>query len=96
MSAAERVTPATEPAAWGEICKRYPNAWVCLLDVDHEPDGSIRAARVICQDRSILQVLDQLGTSNPDATIVHTWGRPLRTPRIEIVDESRVLIRARR
>ena len=94
MDAAKPLMPA-DALSWAEICARYPNEWVCLVDM-LEAAGSIRFARVIGHDRSIKLALDQIGTSNPDATVVHTWGRPLRTPRIEIVDESRELVRARR
>ena len=82
--------------SWSDICQHYPNQWVCLLDMHHGPDGAIQSARVIAHDASIANALDQLGTSNPDAAVVHTWGRPLKTPRIEVVDESRDRIRARR
>lgn len=90
MDAAEQRTPSTSKRlSWVEICEQHPNEWVCLLDIDHGPDRSIRSARVIGHDPAIAQTLDQIGSSNPDATVVHTWGRPMRTPRIEIVDESR-------
>jgi hypothetical protein len=94
MEAAKPLTP-TDALSWGEICACYPNEWVCLIDID-EIAGSIRCARVIGHDRSIRLALDQIGTSNPDTTVVHTWGRPLRTPRIEVVDESRDFVRSRR
>src|SRR5678816_2135521 len=87
MVAAKSLMPA-EALSWGEICARYPNEWVCVVDID-EIAGSIRFARVIGHDPSIRLALDQVGTSNPDTAVVHTWGRPLRTPRSEVVDESR-------
>ena len=38
MDAAERVTPdATEPLSWAEICSRYPERYVCLVDVVRPP-----------------------------------------------------------
>lgn len=79
--------------SWADISQRYANEWVCLLDIEHGPDGSIKSARVIAHDGSITKALDQLGSANPDATIVHTWGRPLWTPRTEIVDETGIPVR---
>jgi hypothetical protein len=75
--------------SWLEICEQHPNQWVCLLDIDRAPSGSIRSARVVSHDPSIERALDQIEPPDPDTTVVHTAGRPLWTPRIEIVDESR-------
>jgi len=39
----------SEPMSWREICTRYPNEWVVLVDVDwvgEEDDGDFRSARV--------------------------------------------------
>lgn len=34
MDAAEQIAPLeTEPLAWAEICARYPDQFVCLVDV---------------------------------------------------------------
>src|SRR5215831_7731303 len=71
--------------SWVQICRLYPNEWVCLLDIDREPGGSIRSAHVVSHDRSIERALDQIDPPNPDVTVVHTSGHPLWTPRIEIV-----------
>jgi hypothetical protein len=91
---AEAAAKAT--LSWSEICERYPNQWVCVLDLVRDLDGAIRSARLIAHDRSINRVLDQIGTSYPSSTVVHTWGRPLHLPRIETTNEIRELIRARR
>lgn len=97
MSAAEKIAPTvTEPLSWAEICKRHPDEWVCLVEIQQEIDRPIAFARVVAHGQAIAQALDQLGTSNPDATIMHTRGRPLQTPRIELVDESRDLLRSHR
>lgn len=97
MSAAENLAPSSADAlSWAKICLLHPNEWVCLLDLDREPDGSFRSGRVIAHDASAARALDQIGTSNPDATLVHTAGRPMQTPRMEIIDESRDLLRSRR
>jgi hypothetical protein len=57
---------STHPLSWGEICELHPNEWVCLLDIDCEPNGSIRSARVASHDRSIERALDQIDPPNPD------------------------------
>jgi hypothetical protein len=49
MDAAEQI-PAepTEPLPWMEICMRYPDQYVCLVDIDHAEVRSpeIKTARV--------------------------------------------------
>lgn len=88
---------ATETtSSWFEICRRYPNQWVCLLDIDRDSDGSIHSARVVSYDPSMDRALDQIEFPDPDTTVVHTAGRPMWTPRIEIVDENRDDVPSRR
>jgi hypothetical protein len=82
--------------SWAKICERYPNEWVCLLDVVHAPDGSIQTGRVGAHDPSMRQLLAQFGASQPDAQLVHTAGRPLGSPRLEMTDEIRDIVRSRR
>jgi hypothetical protein len=90
MNSAELLAPSmSQRMSWVEIRERHHNEWVCLLEIDHKPDGSIRSARVVGHDRSIERALDQIDPPNPDTTVVHTARHPLWTPRIEIVDESR-------
>ncbi|HEY5922050.1 MAG TPA: hypothetical protein VIV11_10290 [Kofleriaceae bacterium] len=97
MNAAEELTSEISGLSmWAEICERCPNEWVCLLDVVTAADGSIRSARVIGHDRSMKQALMQNGAFSPDTVVVHTWGRPLRSPRIEMTDEIRDIVRPRR
>ncbi len=97
MDAAEKLEPSiSEPLTWAEICELYPGEWVDLLVIDHKPNGSIRSARVICHDRSMKEMLARICTSQTDTVIVHTRGRPLRFPRIEMTDEIRDIIPPRR
>jgi hypothetical protein len=97
MDAAKQLmSPISERMSWVEICRWYSSEWVCLLDIEHEADGSIRSARLIGHDPSIRQALAQIGTPHTDAALVHTRGRPLRTPAIEMTDEIRDLVRSRR
>jgi hypothetical protein len=53
MSAAEATevvaAEISEPLTWAEICARYPDEWVCLVETDYvHPNGlEFRTARVI-------------------------------------------------
>ena len=50
MSAAEVLAPEiSEPLTWVEICRRYPDEWVCLVEMDRvHPFGfEFRSARVV-------------------------------------------------
>jgi hypothetical protein len=96
MSAAAKSPQTLETWSWAEICARHPNQWVCLLGIECESDRSIRSARVVSHDPSIERALDQIDPPDPDTTVVHTAGRPMWTPRIEIVDESRDAVPSRR
>jgi hypothetical protein len=97
MSTAQKLTPMeTAPLSWARLCELYPNEWVCLFDVDTAPDGDIRSARLISHDQSMKQALAQLDVSQPGTVVLHTGGRPLRFPRIELTDEIRDIVRSRR
>ena len=97
MDVAKRLTsPMSERMSWVEICQSYSNEWVCLLDIEHEADGSIRSARLVGHDPSIRQALAQVGAPHTDAALMHTRGRPLQTPTIEMTDEIQTLLRSRR
>src|SRR5262245_58975351 len=90
------VSTSVGSLSWAKMCQLYANEWVCLVDIDREPGGSISSAYVVSHDRSIERALDQIDPPNPDATLVHTSGHPIWTPRIEIVDENRDVLRSRR
>jgi hypothetical protein len=53
MSAAEAaevvMAEISETLTWAEICARYPDEWVCLVEMDYiDPNGpEFRTARVI-------------------------------------------------
>jgi len=97
MSAAEQLKPhARERLSWIEICGRHPNEWVCLVDLQCDADGSIVSAVTITNGKSIRQALQAIGATHPESTVVHTGGRPLRLPRIEMTDEIRNVVRTRR
>lgn len=95
MSAAERIA-ITRGAPWADICAQHADEWVCLEDVEYAADDSIRAARVIAHDRSMNDLLARLDDVQAGGVIVSTGGRRLRPPRIEITDEIRDIVHARR
>ena len=39
----------SEPLTWEQICDRYPDAWVCLVEMDgiNDTDFEFRTARVV-------------------------------------------------
>ena len=85
MDAADVLVPdETEPLRWAEICTRYPDQYVCLVDVVRPPLRSpeiltartIRSARVIDHDRSVRALLDRNGIVT-GATLIHTARRTL-------------------
>jgi len=82
------VSESAGPQSWATICERHPNAWVCLHDVETAPDGAIRSARVIGQAPSMRHLLAQVGVPLSETVVVHTAGRPTRTPRIELTDDG--------
>jgi hypothetical protein len=97
MSATEKLSPtSSRPLSWADICGQHPSEWVCLLDAEHALDGSICSARVLGHHRSMKQMLAQLAELQPDVVVVHTSGRTLRSPRIEMTDEIRDIVRPRR
>jgi len=62
MSAAEVLAPEIcEPLTWAEICARYPDEWVCLVDMDFiHPNGpELRGARVIGHGKTRRAPVDQ-------------------------------------
>jgi hypothetical protein len=62
MQPTEKLTPpVTEPLTWAEICERYPDQRLCLVEVEFvHPDGSaIRTARVIGHGKTLDEAIDQ-------------------------------------
>ena len=97
MSLAQSISPPRVGSlSWARICEEHPNEWVCLRDIENDASGAIHSARVVSHDRSIERALDLAEPADADTTVVHTSGRPLWTPRTEILDESRDDLRSRR
>jgi len=68
MRAAELLAPeVSEPLTWTEICGRYPDEWVCLVEIDFtHPNGlEFRSARVIGHGKTQNESLDRATTSFP-------------------------------
>jgi hypothetical protein len=81
--------------SWAEIRERHPNEWVCLLNVENTPEGAIGSASLVAHDPSMRKLLAETSLQ-PDAVIAHTSDRPWWTPRIELTDEIRDIVRPRR
>src|SRR3954463_1774781 len=50
MHATKPIAPTiSEPLTWAAICERYPDQWVCLVEIDriHPRGFEFRTARVI-------------------------------------------------
>lgn len=63
MSAAEKIEPKmiTEPLTWPQICERYPDQWVCVVEIvwDETRDFPFRQARVVGHGKTRSEPLDQ-------------------------------------
>ena len=102
MDAAEQLVPVeTEPLPWAEICTRYPDQFVCLVDVVRPPLRSpeIIAARVVghgpTHDAAFEPIRD-LPKQYPRCAIRFTGvcTEPLIRPSLVIDDETLELLRS--
>jgi hypothetical protein len=62
MSTALAASPSiSEPLTWDEICARYPDEWVVLVEVDwvNDTDFDFRSARVAGHGKRRKDPLDQ-------------------------------------
>lgn len=105
MSAAAKLAPTiTGPLTWTEICERYRDMWVCLVDIEREtPDSSaIRSARIIGHGKTRKESLEQVKVWwDAYPVIGHFFTGQIRPPfprfpRIVMTDEIRDLVRSRR
>ena len=94
MSAAEIIQTSLELQSWTTLCQQYPDEWVCLIDVEDTADGTLHAARLLAHARSIEHLLEQIDLPQPGTVVVHTWGRWLTFPRLEMTDEIRDLLQS--
>jgi hypothetical protein len=51
----------SEPLTWEQICDRYPNEWVCLVEIDkiNDTDFEFRTARVVGHGKTRIAPYDQ-------------------------------------
>jgi hypothetical protein len=51
----------SNPLSWSEICARYPDEWVALVEIDwvNENDVDFRSARVVGHAQTRQESLDQ-------------------------------------
>jgi hypothetical protein len=51
----------SEPLTWEQICDRYPNEWVCLVEIDsiNDRDFEFRTARVVGHGKTRKASYDQ-------------------------------------
>lgn len=96
MDAAEQLVPVeTEPLTWAEICARYPDRYVCLVDTVHAPLRSpeLITARVVghgvTHDAAFEPIRD-LGERYPRFAVRYTGicTEPLIRPSLEIDEET--------
>jgi hypothetical protein len=63
MSQTQLAEAATisEPLTWKQICERYPDEWVCLVEIDsvNDTDFEFRTARVIGHGKTRREPLEQ-------------------------------------
>lgn len=100
MNAAEQLTPEeTEALPWAEICKRYADQYVCLIDVVRAEPRSpeIISARVVgrgaTQDAAF-EPIRELGEHYPRFAIRYTGvcPEPLIRPSLVIDDETLAIL----
>ena len=104
MSAAEVLAPAiSEPLSWAEICARYPDEWVCLVEMARvDPNGfEFRTARVIGHGKTRRAPVEQAMVWRDHYALIDHYftGRVLvRPPRPSLVldEEIRDIIRTGR
>jgi hypothetical protein len=109
MSSAEAarvvVGEISEPLTWDEIRARYPDEWVCLVEIDHLHPNSLefRTARVIGHGKTPGAPVEQafLWRDHYDLIDFFYTGRSprrLRSPRPRLIldEETRDLLRCRR
>jgi hypothetical protein len=75
--------PVSEPLTWSEICARYPDEWVVLVEVDwvNDTDLDFRSARVADHGKTRKEPLVQarpLQSRYP--SMAHLFTGPIRAP----------------
>jgi hypothetical protein len=103
MDAAEQLPiKETEPLSWVEICIRYPDQYVCLVDIDREELRSpeIKTARVVgygaTRRVAAFHAIRDLIAKYPRHAVRFTGvcTEPLIRPSLVIDDETLELLRS--
>ena len=102
MDAAEQIASLeTEPLRWADICARYPDQYVCLVDVVHPPLRSpeIITARVVghgATDDEAFEPIRDLATQYPRFAVRFTGEStiPLIRPSFVFDEEDLKLLRS--
>ena len=102
MDTAEQIASLeTEPLPWAEICARYPDQYVCLVDIVHPPLRSpeIITARVVghgATDDEAFEPIRDLATEYPRFAVRFTGEStiPLIRPSFVFDEEDLKLLRS--
>jgi hypothetical protein len=104
MNAAERIAPTiTEPLTWTEICERYPDEWVCLVEIDYIHPGSFefRMARIVSRGKTRREAFDHARPWQAQYKLIGHYftgrvaAQPLLRPALVLDDETRDAFRYR-
>jgi hypothetical protein len=74
----------TETISWREICARYSNEWVCLVDVEHEPEGGVRCGRLVGHFESAAEALRHVDSWHAGYVIAYASRRARRARTVRI------------
>jgi len=104
IAAIEVAAEISEPMSWAEICSRYPDQRVCLVEIDREQphDFAFRTARVVGFGKTPRDALDRARPWRARyAQIGHYFTGRITSPvphlpRLVMTDEIRELLRDRR
>jgi hypothetical protein len=99
MNAAEQLREV-ERLTWPEICSRYPDQYVCLIEVDrlHPRDLDFRTARVVGHGKTRREALDQaFPFCDTDTEIAFRFTGQIKyvRPALILDDQTRDAIRSR-
>ena len=97
MTTTEPIAPLeTEPLSWTEICTRYPDQFVCVVDMERPLRGSpeISSARVVGHGatyEAAFEPIRELGERYPGFAVRYTGvcTEPLIRPWVVLTDEDR-------
>jgi hypothetical protein len=100
MDAAERLTTdESQPLPWAELCRRYPDQYVCLVDIVRAEPRSpeIVSARLVGHGgthEAAFEPIRELGERYPRFAIRYTGvcTEPLTRPSLVIDDDALALL----